>query len=177
MPWPLLFLLLLAGSSGRSKVQPPDAKPGDGGGGGGGGGPCQYKTPTMMGFSVPLPAEATDLTTAEYAAMVRIMKAFNDRLSGKPFITPWKVCNPGDVAKIALVPLDDLGAIAMMVYWEATKSKQSRPWPTEDLEVLEKPPTKNPFDPEAPAIPTADYLVWRIKHYKVVLKQYLVSNS
>lgn len=174
--WPLLFLLLLAGGGGSSKGQPPGGKPG-GGGGGGGGGPCQYTTPTMMGFTVPTATEAADLTTAEYAAMVRIMKAFNDRLAGKPFITPWKVCNPTDVATIALVPLDDLGAIAMMVYWDATKSKQARPWPTEDLEVLAKPPTLNPFNPDAPPMPTVDYLVWRIKHYKVVLKQYLASNS
>lgn len=177
--WPLLFLLLLAGGKGPSKGPPLDDKPGDGGGGGGGGGawPCSYTTPTQMGFSVPTAAEATDLTSNEYSAIVRIMKAFNDRLVGKPFITPWKVCNAKDVANIAQVPLDDLGALAMMVYWTATKSKESRPWPTEDLEVLAKPPTLNPFDPEAPPMSTADYLVWRIKHYKVVLKQYLVSNS
>lgn len=138
-------------------------------------GPCTYGGP-KLGFTIPTRAESPDLTDKEHAAVVYVLSSMNARLAGIPWVNPWGMCGPEDVAKVATVPLDELGVLAMQIYWRGTKSGKARPWPTEDLEVLEAQDVTNPFDPQAPKLPLAEYLVWRIKYYKTFLNNHLSAN-
>jgi len=108
-------------------------------------------------------------TTNERVALQTLMTQLNAGTFKAP--AQWDVFEPEQVAAIAGVPLDEYGCLAVMTYWLATKSKQRRPWPSKDLEVLGAPGVEDKFDPMGTTVSLEEYLIKRITRYKALLKE------
>jgi len=141
--WPLLLLILLAGGSGKKATgkPPPPPSPDDGADDPDDcyDVPYEWTGPPMLGLP---DLNKYGMTAGEKASLTAVFTAVKD---GTPNKLPLdnataNYCRASLVAAASEVELDEFGALAMLVYWGATKSKQVRPYPDNDLEVLAKPP-------------------------------------
>ena len=137
--WPLLLILLLASTGGKATA--PKSKPDDGAddpdkcydv-------PYQWDGPPLL----KLPdLNKYGMTAGEKSSMVAVFAAVRDALPNKlPLDNATEnFCRKSLIVTAAETTVDDFGALAMLVYWGATKSKQVRPYPDMDLEVMGMPP-------------------------------------